>query len=142
MMKKGKDFVGVSCGAHILNEKNQILLMKRTKECRNYAGYWSVPGGGVEFFEKVEDAVKREVREELGVEIEIIKLLSVTNDIIEDEGQHWVATQFQCKIVSGTPTNLEPDKCDELKWFDLDKIPEKITLVTADGVEHLKREVL
>ena len=138
MMKKGKDFIGVGCGAHIINGNNQILLMKRNKNCRNKAGYWTIPGGGVDFFENVEEALKREMKEELGIDIEIIQLLSVTNDIIKDESQHWVSPQFLCKIINGIPTNLEPHKCEEITWFDLDKVPEKITNTTADGLKHLK----
>ena len=112
--------------------------MKRNKNCRNKAGYWTIPGGGVDFFENVEEALKREMKEELGIDIEIIQLLSVTNDIIKDESQHWVSPQFLCKIINGIPTNLEPHKCEEITWFDLDKVPEKITNTTADGLKHLK----
>ena len=137
-MKPGKDFIGVGVGAHIINDKNQILLMKRNKNCRNKAGYWTIPGGRVELFQEVEEALKREIKEELGIDIEIIQLLSVTNDIIKEEEQHWVSPQFLCKITNGTPANLEPQKCDEIAWFDLDKIPEKITNTTADGLKHLR----
>jgi len=88
-------------------------------------------------FERVEDALRREIKEELGIEIEIIQMLSVTNDIIEEENQHWVSPQFLCKIVGGEPQNLEPHKCDEIKWFSLDKVPEKITNTSADGLARL-----
>jgi ADP-ribose pyrophosphatase len=137
-MQKGKDFIGVGCGAHIINDNNQILLLKRNENCRNKAGYWTIPGGGVEYSEKVEDALKRETKEELGIGIEILRLLSVTDDIIEEEGQHWISPQFLCKITTGEPKNLEPEKHDEMRWFDLDNLPDKITNTTKDGVGHLK----
>jgi len=137
-MKPDVDYIGVGCGAFILNEKNQILLSKRSKKSRNKAGYWTIPGGRVEFFEKVEDALKREIKEELGIDIKIIKLLSVTNDIINEENQHWISPQFLCKIVKGTPKNLEPKKCDEIKWFDIDNLPDKLTNTTMNGLKYLK----
>jgi ADP-ribose pyrophosphatase YjhB (NUDIX family) len=51
-MKAGKDFIGVGVGATILNNKNEILLLKRRQtisEERTTSGMWSIPGGEVEF---------------------------------------------------------------------------------------------
>ena len=42
-MNPGKDYIGVGCGAFILNEKNELLLQQRNKEPEK--GYWSIPGG-------------------------------------------------------------------------------------------------
>lgn len=135
---KGKDYIGVGCGAVIINDKNQVLLMLRTEKARNNPFYWSIPGGGVDFFESFEDCLKRELKEELDVEIEVVKLLCVCNHIIESESQHWVAPQFLCKIINGEIKNMEPDKCSEIKWFDLDNMPEKITSNTKEGVDIIK----
>lgn len=140
-MREKDKRIHVGCGAHILNEKNQILLMKRSKNCKNQVGCWTVPGGKVEYFETVEDAIKREVKEELGVDIEVIQLLSVTDDILPQENQHWVSPQFLCKIKSGVITNKEPHKCDDIQWFDIHEIPEKITLTTKDGTHKLKERL-
>ncbi|MDO8647749.1 MAG: NUDIX domain-containing protein [Candidatus Diapherotrites archaeon] len=140
-MQIGKDFIGVSCGAQIINEKKQILLMKRSKKCKNKPGYWMNAGGKVEFFEKIENAVKREVMEELGVKIKILKLLPVLDDIKTAEKQHWIAPQFLCKITKGAPRNKEPEKCEEIKWFNLEKIPKKTTKTTKNGVREIKKIV-
>jgi len=140
-MEKGKDYIGVGCGAVILNDKNQILLMKRTENVRNNPFYWSIPGGGVDFFESLEECIKRELKEELNIEIEVVKLLCVCNHIIKNEKQHWVAPQFLCKIIGGEIKNMEPDKCSEIKWFDLDDMPDPITDNTRDGVEVIKNKL-
>ncbi|MDO8642020.1 MAG: NUDIX domain-containing protein [Candidatus Woesearchaeota archaeon] len=137
-MKPGKDYIGVGCGAVILNENNQILLMKRGAGCRNCVGYWAIPGGCIDRFETAEDAVKREIKEEIGVDIELLQLLSVTNDFIQEENEHWITPQFLCKIVAGTPTICEPKKCDELQWFDLHALPEKLTLPAINGIRAIK----
>jgi 8-oxo-dGTP diphosphatase len=134
-IKPGKDFIGVGVGAHIINDNNEILLLRRSKNCRNKVGYWTIPGGKVEFNESIADALKREIREEVDIDIDIIKLLCVTNDIITKENQHWVAPQFLCKIISGIPKNMEPEKHDEINWFSLNNLPEKITKTTSDGIE-------
>lgn len=139
-MKKGKDYIGVGCGAFIFNDEGELLLIKRTENCRNTAGFWSIPGGGVDFGESVEDAVVREIKEELDVDIEVIGLLTVSNDIIEAEGQHWVSPQFISVIKSGELKNMEPEKCSEFRFFDLNDLPEKLTKTTIDGINVLKKK--
>ena len=89
-MEAGFDCVGVGCGALIVNDKNEALLLKRTSKTRNMAGFWiQLRRRGV--WEKVEDAVKREIKEELDIDIEIIKFLAVTEDIMKEEKQHWIS---------------------------------------------------
>lgn len=142
-MKKGIDYIGVGCGALIINDNNETLLLKRTLKSRNQAGFWSKPGGGVEFGEKVEDAVKREIKEELGVDIELVKFLGFTDHIIESENQHWVAFNYLAKVVSGEPKNLEPEKIEEIKWFKLNNLPEKITQTTMEPInDYLKINIV
>lgn len=96
-MIQGKDYIGVGCGAFIVNEKNELLLQLRNKapekEC------WSIPGGKVELFETFEEAVKREVKEETGADVEVIRMLGICDHIIESEERHWVSPSYLCKIV-------------------------------------------
>jgi len=138
-MKKGTDYIGIGCGALIFNKNEEVLLLKRTPKTRNEAGFWSKPGGGVEFGEKIEDAVKREIREELGVDIELTRFLGFTNHILEFEKQHWVAFNYLAKIVGGELKNLEPEKHEEIKWFSLNNLPKNITQTTIEPInEYLK----
>jgi ADP-ribose pyrophosphatase YjhB (NUDIX family) len=139
-MKKGKDYIGVGGGCLIMNDKNKVLLIRRAGEVRNEAGYWSKPGGAVGFGEKVADAMIREMKEELDIEVEIIGMLPHTDHIItkqtnKDE-QHWVAFNLIAKITRGELKNMEPHKCDKVGWFPMDKLPEKITQTTKEPVEN------
>jgi len=138
-MKPGFDCVGVGCGALIVNDKNETILLKRTSKTRNGAGFWAKPGGGVEFGEKVEDAVKREIREELGVDIEIINFLGFTEGVFKDENQHWISLNYLAKIIGGEVKNMEPEKHEKIKWFKMDDLPEKTMKNTTDAIrEYLK----
>lgn len=130
----GVDYIGVGCGALIVNDKNETLLVKRTGKTRNQSGFWSKPGGGVEFGEKVEDAVKREIKEEIGVDIKIIKLLGFVDDIMEDDHQHWITFNYLAKITGGEVENLEPEKHEEVKWFRFDNLPEKVNKNTTEAI--------
>lgn len=122
-MKPGKDYIGTGAGAFILNETGELFLMRRGSKCKNEIGHWTVPGGTVEFGEMLRDAVAREVREEIGVQIEFDGQLPAVDHIIPGESQHWVTTLFPARITKGTPEILEPEKCDAIGWFPLDDLP-------------------
>lgn len=135
-MNIGKDYIGIGVGAVILNDKEEILLLLRNKNPES--GMWSIPGGKVEFFENIEDAIIREVKEELGIDIHITKLLGITNHILKGEKTHWVAPTFLVSIKSGQIQNLEPNKHKEVKWFSMKNLPENITLTTYKALEFME----
>jgi 8-oxo-dGTP diphosphatase len=137
----GKDCIGVGMGALIFNDEGKLLLSLRGKKAKNEVGKWEIPGGALEFGETFEQGLKREIKEELDIEIEVGEMLHLCDHIIPDEHQHWVSPTFMCKIVSGTPTIQEPEKCERIDWFTLeeaDQLP--LSIVTRDDVEELKRK--
>ncbi len=134
-LKAGKDYIGVGCGILIFNSENEVLLMKRGKNSKNEIGYWSQPGGAVDFNEKVKMAARREVKEELDVDIEVWAQTLHTDHIIKKEHQHWISISFLGKIKKGIPKIMEPKKCEEIRWFSLDKLPKKITQTTKETIE-------
>ena len=121
--------VGVG-GLILHHDKVLLLLRKKAPE----AGFWSLPGGRVEFMERVEDAVVRELKEELGVEVQIASLLCVTNHIVQAENAHWVSPVYLVQIVSGIPQNLEPEKTAALEWFRLTRLPENLGLAAKSAL--------
>jgi len=83
-MKKGIDYIGVAAGAMILDNQGRVFLSKRSQNTSNQRGCWETPGGSVNFGETLEEAVRREIREEYGVEIDIIEQWPAENDIIPE----------------------------------------------------------
>lgn len=75
-MKPGIDFIGVSAGAMIFNNRGEIFLSKRSKNTTNEKGHWETPGGRVEFGESLENAVKREIKEEYGVDVILFSIIT------------------------------------------------------------------
>jgi 8-oxo-dGTP diphosphatase len=133
---KGKDYIGVGVGAIIFNDDGKVFLNKRGKKARNESGKWEFPGGGVRFGEKLADALKREVREEFDIEIEVLEQLITEDHILEDEGQHWVSPTFIARHVSGEPRIMEPEKCDDFKWVDLEEIKNyELSVITQSDLE-------
>lgn len=139
-LKAGIDYIGVGGGALIVNDQKEVLLLKRGPKAKNDQGKWERPGGTVEFGEKIEDMIKREIREETGLEIEIIKMLGYTDHFIETKNSHWVSFGFLAKIIKGEPKVMEPGKHEDIAWFPLDNLPENIAQPTLEGIsEYLKQ---
>lgn len=130
-MQQGVDYIGVAVGAMMFNDKGELFITKRSQNCKNERGHWEIPGGSVQYGETLEDAVKREVKEEYGVDVDIIKQYPASDHIIPADKQHWAPTTFIVKIKNGqTPTIMEPDKCDAIGWFSLRALPSPLSIIT------------
>ncbi|MDD5397248.1 MAG: NUDIX domain-containing protein [Candidatus Moranbacteria bacterium] len=134
--KPGKTHIGVGGGILIFNEKREVLLLKRGKNARNEAGWWCKPGGTVEYGETTIKGMKREIKEETNLEVDVWGVLPNTEHILRKEGQHWLAVNFLANIKKGKLKNMEPHKHDELRWFAIDKLPKKLTKTTREPVKH------
>lgn len=131
VFKPGVDYIGVSVGAMIFNKKGEVFLSKRSKYSTNEKGCWEKPGGKVDYGETLQDAIKREMMEEYGIEIEIVFQLPAQNHFLPKEHQHWVPTCFICKIKGNKePKILEPHKCDEIGWFSLNDLPKPLSVIS------------
>jgi 8-oxo-dGTP diphosphatase len=125
----------VGVGAVIFNSVANVFLAKRGREARNKSEIWEFPGGGVEFGEMHEQALVREVMEEYGIAIEVQDLLNVVYHIIPREKQHRVSPTYLCRIKSGTPYIREPNKCDEISWYNLWEIPvDRLTIASKKSL--------
>lgn len=95
-----RPFLGV--GALIFQASN-ILLVERGKE--PLKGYWSLPGGILETGERLEDAIRREVREETGLEVEPLSIFEIFERIMPDaHGRteyHYVLIDYWCRPTGG-----------------------------------------
>jgi 8-oxo-dGTP diphosphatase len=126
---------GVGCGAAILRD-GRLLLVKRKRAPE--AGCWSLPGGKVDFGERVENAVVREIDEEIGVKIALTRALGLVQMIGLDD-QHWVSPIYLAEIVAGEPSNREPSKHEAIVWAELDAPPEPLALAAREAVAALAR---
>ena len=118
-------YTKIGCEAWIIRD-DKILLLKRGDG--DYKGTWSLPGGHLEFLERIDEAIIRELKEELDIEItpNNVELIAVTDDLRPQLGQHYLHATFKVAIGDQEPKCNEPDKCSELRWFPVDKLPENI----------------
>jgi ADP-ribose pyrophosphatase YjhB (NUDIX family) len=123
----------VGCGAAIVRD-GRVLLVKRKRPPE--AGCWNLPGGKVDFGERVEDAIVREIAEEVGVKIALLRPLALVQMIGLDD-QHWVAPIHLAKIVAGEPENREPGKHEAIVWAPLDAPPSPLALAAREAIAAL-----
>ena len=135
-MKRGIDYIGVGAGAIIVDKQGRLFLARRGAKAKNERGLWEFPGGSVEFGETLAETLRREMREEFGVEIAVGELLDVVDHILKEEGQHWISPTFLCTITSGEPRIMEPEKCAEIGWFRTNEIPKELTQISRENLAH------
>lgn len=111
-MKPVKTTVGC-----VIEKDGKILLAKRNHE--PFKDYWCIPGGHIEFGEDPENAVIREVKEEVGLDIKP-RFLGYVNEYYGDLDWHAVALMFYSKAEGEIQQNKEEIK--EIKWFDKEEI--------------------
>jgi len=127
----------------IFNDKGELLMLKRGAKAKNERGCWQIPGGAVDFGETRAQAIVREVREELDVDIVVKHELLTIDHLIPNEAQHWVTTPFIVQIKMGQmPEIQEPQKHEAMGWFALDKLPSPVAITTGFTLQsyrhHLK----
>jgi 8-oxo-dGTP diphosphatase len=122
----------VGAGVLLVDQHGRVLLTLRKRPPE--ANCWSIIGGKVDFLETVENCAIREAWEEVGLNIEIDRLLCITDHLLPGEGQHWVSPAYLGRIVDGHARNCEPDKTQEVRWFNLDEIPLNLTMTAKNAI--------
>jgi 8-oxo-dGTP diphosphatase len=115
----------VGIGVFVFRD-GKFLLGKRKNAHGD--GTWGLPGGHLEFGESWEECARREVREEVGVEITNVRSLTATNDVYEKEGKHYITLFMRSDYLSGNPRNLEPHKLERWEWVAWDNLPSPLFL--------------
>lgn len=111
----------IGLAAIIRKEKKVLMGLRRGS---HQEGTFGLPGGPLDFLENpIERAVRREVLEETGLEVGRISFYDFTNDLMVEEGKHYVTLFYNCDYIGGEPKLMEPHKCSLWKWVNEDYLP-------------------
>jgi len=132
LVRKTQSSFTVSAAAVVLNEKGEVLLLNHV--LRPYSN-WGFPGGFLDYGEQAEEAIRREVREETGIELAQLKLLTIRNS-----GAH-IEVLFSA-IADGEPS-VRSAEIIELRWFAVGDLPVDIPAVQRQQIaEIVPKEII
>lgn len=113
--------IQIGCNIFVVQESK--LLFGRRKNTYG-KGSWGLPGGHLEYGEKLIDAAKRELEEETGIKDGNLSLVAIIDDPRQD--QHYIHIAFKLENFVGEVKLMEPEKCEEWKFFNINELPENI----------------
>lgn len=124
-MKKGVDYIGVTCVFFCHDGKRNFVLHKRSQNCRDEVGKWDCGAGALEFGEDFETGARREIKEEYGADVLNLKHVGTTSVVRKngDETTHWVAVIFAAQVDPAQVRIGEPESMDEIGWFTEATLP-------------------
>ena len=131
--------IELAAGVLVLNERREVLLIKRRADAPVSAGLWTRPIGKVEFGETGIAAAIRETLEETDVVVAIPNSIphNVWESIDVERGRHCVVREYVGRYVSGEAWNTEPDRHDDVKWFPPTDLPANLSHGTKKAVDFL-----
>lgn len=123
--------IEVAVGPFILNDKDELLLFTSPK----WKNEWIVPGGHVDPGETLEDAVIRETKEEIGVDIEVIEQFNISQSFVSHpefkRNAHFLFIDFVAKLKSDK--FVFNDEISDYKWWSLEDV------IASDNVKQTCR---
>jgi ADP-ribose pyrophosphatase YjhB (NUDIX family) len=122
-----------------------IRLDGKVLMCRRFNtgycdGMYSLPAGHLDGGESARTALLREAKEEVGLDLEVgdLRLVHAIHRVAQEGDHERIDLFFETKKWQGTPKNMEPEKCDDVRWFDMNKLPEDITPEVKQVLERFK----
>ena len=128
---------------YLFLEKEGRFLIARRYNTGYQDGNYQVPAGHVDMGELPSEALIREAKEEIGIDLlpDDFKLVHVSYRPKHDNTDNRVDFFFRASRWSGEIKNMEPNKCDELKWVSVDALPENMTPHVREAFECIQKGI-
>ena len=120
----------------IIIEDNEVYLMfrRRILDDGSIKEYYVIPGGGINDNESLEDCLKRELKEELSIDIKINEYLGY------NESDNTIAHFYSCSIINGTPSlgGEELERCSESNYYEI----RKVKIEDLDNIDVMAKDMI
>ena len=125
-----EQYFHIGVKAIFLNGRKEILILKKNPGHGTGGGYWDIPGGRIEKGCGIEDTLKREIGEELGItDFRIIRLFdNCVSNIIPHSGEHGLfLASYICTLDPKNPIGLDSEHT-EYKWASISEVKELLKI--------------
>ncbi len=113
----------------IVEKEDKILLIQRKRG--NFVGLWGIPGGKVEECEHLDEAIEREMSEEIGIKMNFQKILGLATEIMHDKNSTCLI--YVCLLTIKGDCIIENPEF-EYKWFSKEEIKKSKNLIESDKI--------
>lgn len=108
-------YVGVGC--IVVRDDGRLLMVQ------SHRGFWSTPGGHLDFGESPDECAIRETFEETGLQVAEVEFVAVTNDVLPDAGRHYVTVWMRADTTERTLAVRDPAEIADAGWFAPESLP-------------------
>ena len=119
-------YVGVGC---IVIRDGQLLLVQ------NQRGFWSTPGGYLDFGESPDVCAARETLEETGISVANVEFVAITNDVLADAGRHYLTVWMRGDADSAPARIGDAAEINQLGWFAPGNLPRPLHIYFQNPLE-------
>ena len=121
-------------GIIIDGDEVYTIFRRRVNNDGTFKEYYVIPGGGLEKGETLEEVLRRELKEELSIDVDIIGYLGFA------ENDTSIAHFFKCKILNGTPTlgGEELERCSKANYYEI----RKVNICDLDNIDILAKDII
>jgi len=126
--------------ALLLRKGNELLLIRRSNTGYD-DGMYCCAGGGVDGNEPITQAIMREAKEELGITLKQENLKVVHAVHYNSPHGEYIAFLVKATEWDGEPQIMEPHKCDDIRWFPIDALPENMVPVERQVLEDIEKDI-
>lgn len=131
----------IFCAVFLILEHNNKILFIRRANTGYHDGRYALPAGHLEAHEGPKQALIREAKEEIGIDITMKNLTEPYTQYRHCPDREYIDFFFVVDTWSGEITNNEPEKCDQITWFPKDTLPENLPLYTKQAITALYQQI-
>ena len=125
----------------LLERDGKILLVREAQRKGPDNGKWNHPAGWIDVGENPIEAVKREVLEEVGLDVAESEFELMHTFHRKGDQEELIALCFIADVSHMHPKNNEPTKHDDMKFFNVDQLPENIIPAHAQAINCIKQDI-